>query len=132
MQYHKGKSIKMTIHLHYFIPPNWVPFNDPCKTFPSCWLKNMGSLACLSDLFRHGIRNKASERPSGRKPKEEAHSSKLGRCQNLSSDEMFPDILTPTFFWHIKQQKLWKKLYLFSFYTNDSNDSIIWSLKFNF
>ena len=47
------------------------------KPFPS---------ACLSDLFRHGIRNNASERPSGRKPREEAHSLEFSE----SSSDSYP------------------------------------------
>ena len=79
MNHFKGQSLK--IHPYKcasgFIPPQQMGshfFMTLVKTLPKPHPNNPSPSACLSDLFRHGIRNKASERPSGRKPREEAHS----------------------------------------------------------
>ena len=88
------------------------------KTLPKPHPNNPSPSACLSDLFRHGIRNKASERPSGRKPREEAHS--------LEARKVLP-IRIPYLMAVFKKTS--KKAATFFFVYQLSNDSILfgWS-----
>ena len=87
-------------------------FMTPVKPFPS---------ACLSDLFRHGIRNNASERPSGRKPREEAHSLEFSES---SSDSY------PLFNGSLRKKRTSKKVATFLFVFEWSEMFTFWGVLF--